>query len=77
MDTKSPLNAQTRNRSIGGARASLPRPSPLPFLGRPADSAQGGKSPDWQASGLVDQMLAYRDWWNLPARRPLPHTKTR
>jgi hypothetical protein len=36
---------------------------------------------DWSAaSGIVDQMLAYSDWWNLPARagktgRGIPNAK--
>lgn len=78
MDTKNPLNVQTRNRSLGEARKSPTRLAPLPsFLGNSADSAQGEPGSVWQANGLVDQMLAYRDWWNLPVRRPLQHSKPR
>lgn len=32
--------------------------------GRPAAAA------DWRpAPGIIDRMLAYRDWWNIPASR--------
>lgn len=30
-------------------------------------------SADWRpASGIIDRMLAYRDWWNIPEGRGRP-----
>jgi hypothetical protein len=32
-------------------------------------------SADWRAtSGIIDRMLAYRDWWNIPEGRGRPAT---
>ena len=43
------------------AKPRSPRPAGIP--------ARSKAKADWNAaSGIVDQMLAYRDWWNLPAR---------
>lgn len=37
-----------------------------PRTGR-GDSHRPGLAADWQpASGIVDRMLAYREWWNIP-----------
>ena len=44
------------------------RPAPVsqPLAGEPPRAER----PDWQPSpGLIERMLAYRDWWNIPARR--------
>ena len=78
MDTNSPLNARIRNhglvngRKIGHkpAKAGLADPT-LPASG------QAHADGDWQAAGIMDQMVAYRDWWNLPARRPHGAAKLR
>jgi len=44
--------------------ASQTNRSDAPRLGPPAD---------WQpSSGLVDRMLAYREWWNIPEGRARP-----
>jgi hypothetical protein len=79
MDSKNPLNAQIRNHGLGSGRKTAPRMASLnSFKGAsPADSAHAVPEPDWQATGIVDQMLAYRDWWNLPVRRPLHPNKSR
>lgn len=66
METQNPLNAQTGNR---GLRAGRKAPSLLGSLPIPSAGRSKAES-DWQAAGIVDQMLAYRDWWNLPARKP-------
>jgi hypothetical protein len=64
METHDTHNARLRNRgphggSSTGLTASHPERAAAP------DSAGIG----WSASGLMDQMLAYREWWNLPSRR--------
>ncbi|MBW8889870.1 MAG: hypothetical protein JF616_19085 [Fibrobacteres bacterium] len=31
------------------------------------DTSRPGLPADWQpSSGIVDRMLAYREWWNIP-----------
>jgi hypothetical protein len=33
-------------------------------------AVQPSESADWRpANGIVDRMLAYRDWWNIPEGR--------
>ncbi|HKP96242.1 MAG TPA: hypothetical protein VJ385_10830 [Fibrobacteria bacterium] len=68
METQNPLNAQIGNRGLRSgrnpARSTASRPSPN------ASSAPASAGGDWQASGLIDRMSAYRDWWNLPPRKP-------
>lgn len=33
-------------------------------------AAQPSASADWRpANGIIDRMLAYRDWWNIPEGR--------
>jgi hypothetical protein len=53
-------------------------PAPIPArapigtrrIRTPARPSQSDPIADWNPdSGLVDRMLAYRDWWNLPVRR--------
>lgn len=79
MDTNTPLNAQFRNRGIGSGRKTVPQLASLPSVpeASPAPSVQARPGEDWQSAGIVDQMLAYRDWWNLPVRRPQSAAKTR
>jgi hypothetical protein len=45
---------------------------------RSASRARNGGAPqpgtaDWRpAQGIIDRMLAYRDWWNIPEGRGRP-----
>jgi hypothetical protein len=68
MDTNSPLNARIGNHEAAGIRKAL-LASQTPFNARSA-AGQAPVGEDWHADGIVDRMLAYRDWWNLPVRRP-------
>ena len=73
MDTKHPLNSQIRNR---GLKSGL---NPARLMTTQTTHSATAASPaevDWQTSGLIDQMSAYRDWWNLPARKPLAAEKS-
>lgn len=43
--------------------------SPASSSSRRGPAAQASHA-DWQpSSGIVDRMLAYRDWWNIPEGR--------
>jgi hypothetical protein len=54
----------TPERRAAGSRRA---PRMAAQRGTPA-SANRNLSPDWNpASGIVDQMLAYSDWWNVRA----------
>ncbi|MDB5050725.1 MAG: hypothetical protein JWO30_3796 [Fibrobacteres bacterium] len=68
MDTQNPLNAQNRNHGLRSGRKTAQLMISRPTLSAAPDELHPEN--DWQASGLIDQMLAYRDWWNLPNRRP-------
>ncbi len=59
MDTTTP---RTSPALAQPAARGLADPSRAPGLPQIADAV------DWQAAGLVDQMLAYSDWWNLPSK---------
>jgi hypothetical protein len=38
-------------------------------------AAQKPGTADWRpANGIIDRMLAYRDWWNIPEGRGRPGT---
>jgi hypothetical protein len=67
----------------------LASPDPILFNGNmesqptPAASARRAAAPqpkhaDWRpAPGLIDRMLAYRDWWNIPEGRRRPAVRNR
>lgn len=57
-----PVRPADRQISRMAGRRGAPVPGREPS--RPA-------SADWQpGTGLVNRMLAYSDWWNIPSARP-------
>jgi hypothetical protein len=63
METHDSHNARLRNRGPHGSPAGLAT-AQTDYSAEPDASGNG-----WSASGLMDQMIAYREWWNLPSRR--------
>lgn len=50
-------------------RTAQGKPAPAPRAPEATGPAPAGS--DWQPSkGIIDSMSAYRDWWNMPTRRP-------
>lgn len=66
MDTKTPHTPM-----VHGLGTDRPHPDPIPPDRAPSHAPQSRsrRSEPAQDSGIVDWMMAYRDWWNLPARR--------
>jgi hypothetical protein len=63
METHDPHNARPGNRGPHGSPSSGPAAARSTYS-TTEESAGGGR----RASGLMDRMLAYRQWWNLPSR---------
>ncbi len=65
---------------LNGDMETLPSSAPS-AASLPAGGA--ATAPDWRpAPGIMDRMLAYRDWWNIPASRSVrnrraPHVRAR
>jgi hypothetical protein len=65
MENQAPLSPSAPEHDRPAARKARPMAAPRGL--RPSGSTS---VTDWQSgSGIVDQMLAYSDWWNIPAGR--------
>ena len=63
MDTTTPRTSRAPSGPAGlGPQGQIDALAPV-ATGAAADQN------DWQPAGIVNQMLAYSDWWNLPSTR--------
>jgi hypothetical protein len=70
LDNQAPLSPSLPERPAQADRKRplTPRTTPAARSAARREGPAGKPATDWQAgSGLVDQMLAYSDWWNIPA----------
>ena len=69
MENQAPLSLLTElDRLI--------RPKAARMAGLRGVRNAGGKPSDWQPdTGIVNQMLAYSDWWNMPSTRSRASTR--
>jgi hypothetical protein len=70
MDNQAP-RSQSLPEPVRPADRQVSRMAGRRGVPAPGQSAAHPASEDWQpANGLVNRMLAYSDWWNIPSARP-------